>query len=129
MRTETTRLVAAAGAAGDGFGAVAVEGPTVVVGAFADNYGTNADQGSASVFLSPSIPDTTAPQTSPIEGPRKVKRGKQAKFRFSSNEPGSAFRCKLDKKRYRDCSSPLTVKAATRPGQAHAAGLCGRRCR
>jgi hypothetical protein len=51
--------------------------------------------------------DTTKPQTK--LGKRRIKpaRGK-ATFRFSSNEAGSRFRCKLDRKPFRACRSPRT---------------------
>jgi hypothetical protein len=51
--------------------------------------------------------DTTAPQTT--IGKVKVK-GRKAKIAFSSSEPGSRFACKLDGKKLKKCSSPLTLK-------------------
>ena len=33
-----------------------------------------------------------------------------AKYKFRSDEPGSKFQCKLDKKRWKRCSSPKTFK-------------------
>jgi len=51
---EDARLVASDEAATDFFGAsVAIDGDTVVVGAFRDDIGANADQGSAYVFVRP----------------------------------------------------------------------------
>ena len=51
---EDARLTASDEAAGDAFGvSVAVSGDTVVVGAFADDIGSNTDQGSAYVFVRP----------------------------------------------------------------------------
>jgi hypothetical protein len=44
-----------------------------------------------------------------------VTRNLKAKFRFASNEPGSSFLCKLDRKRFRACSSPVTF--TVRPGR------------
>ncbi len=35
---------------------------------------------------------------------------RKATFKFSSSEPGSTFRCKLDGKDYEDCDSPRTYK-------------------
>jgi MYXO-CTERM domain-containing protein len=52
--TETAKLTASDGAAGDRFGgSVAVSGDTVVVGALLDDIGANSDQGSAYVFVKP----------------------------------------------------------------------------
>ncbi|MBS0196292.1 MAG: hypothetical protein JSR77_05995 [Planctomycetes bacterium] len=52
--TQQTQLTAADGAAGDSFGGcVALSGDTTVIGAFADNVGANADQGSVWAFIIP----------------------------------------------------------------------------
>ncbi len=52
--TETAKLIASDGAAGDQFGiSVGVSGDTVVVGAFLDDIGANSEQGSAYVFVKP----------------------------------------------------------------------------
>jgi uncharacterized protein (DUF2345 family) len=52
--TETAKLTASDGEAGDRFGySVAISGDTVVVGAYGDDIGSNADQGSAYVFVRP----------------------------------------------------------------------------
>jgi hypothetical protein len=53
--------------------------------------------------------DTTAPNTR-LRGPKRVRKGKVATFRFSSTEPGSSFRCKLDTKPARRCRSPRRIK-------------------
>jgi hypothetical protein len=51
------------------------------------------------------LPDTTAPIT--IFGSKTIKRSaRKATFRFSSNEPGSTFLCKLDGRPFSRCSSP-----------------------
>ena len=52
--TQTAKLTASDGAASDYFGSsVAISGDTVVVGAYYDDIGANADQGSAYVFVKP----------------------------------------------------------------------------
>ncbi len=52
--TETAKLTASDGAAGDAFGSsVGVSGDHIVVGAFLDDIGANANQGSAYVFVEP----------------------------------------------------------------------------
>ena len=60
--TETGKLTASDGAAGDEFGyAVAISGDTVVVGAIGNDIGANAEQGSAYVFVA----DTPTPTATP----------------------------------------------------------------
>ncbi|MGV1047064.1 MAG: calcium-binding protein [Solirubrobacterales bacterium] len=55
-------------------------------------------------------PDTRAPATRITRHPAKLltttSRHRRVVFRFSSSERGSSFRCKLDAKPYRGCSSP-----------------------
>ncbi|MDX6615492.1 MAG: hypothetical protein QOD60_583 [Solirubrobacterales bacterium] len=50
----------------------------------------------------------------------KVKRKSakhKATFRFSSSEAGSTFECKIDKRRFRPCTSPQSYKL--KPGKKH----------
>lgn len=56
--------------------------------------------------------DTTPPRTRIVSGPARSGFDRQAKFRFTSSESQSSFRCKLDSKRWKKCRSPykLTVK-------------------
>lgn len=58
----------------------------------------------------PPPPDRTPPRTSLQSHPPKLLRiagrHRRVAFRFASNEPGSSFRCKLDRKPYRRCASP-----------------------
>jgi Ca2+-binding RTX toxin-like protein len=55
-------------------------------------------------------PDRTPPRTTLRSHPPKLLRiagrHRRVAFRFSSNEAGSSFRCKLDRKPYRGCASP-----------------------
>jgi hypothetical protein len=51
-----------------------------------------------------------APQTRLTGKPRKAGRGRTPTFRFNSSEAGSTFQCKVDRKPFRDCRSPFTVK-------------------
>jgi hypothetical protein len=53
------------------------------------------------------VSDTTPPET--VIGGKKIK-GTTAKFTFSSTEPGSTFECKLDKRKFKPCSSPKKYK-------------------
>jgi hypothetical protein len=54
--------------------------------------------------------DTTPPQTTIKKHPKKVTDSHKARFAFKSNEPGSTFKCKLDKKKWKSCTSPKTYK-------------------
>jgi hypothetical protein len=51
--------------------------------------------------------DTTPPTTKITKGPDKTTTKRKLKVRFESSEPGSSFRCKLDKGGYRSCGSPF----------------------
>jgi len=55
-------------------------------------------------------PDTKAPQTEILRGPKGRVGKTTVRFGFKSNEKGSTFRCKLDRKPYRVCKSPKTYK-------------------
>jgi hypothetical protein len=58
----------------------------------------------------PPPPDTDPPQTEITKGaPNKLDKHK-VKFKFTSDEPGSTFECKIDKKPYKPCTSPRKVK-------------------
>ncbi len=58
----------------------------------------------------PTLPDTTPPQTTITKHPKKETHSHKAKFVFNSNEPGSTFMCKLDKKKWKSCASPKKYK-------------------
>ncbi len=60
--------------------------------------------------------DVAPPQTTITKGPKKKSTKTTAKFKFSSSEKGSTFRCKLDRKPYRVCKSPKTHKKL-KPGK------------
>jgi hypothetical protein len=51
-----------------------------------------------------------APQTTLRRKPAKKSRDRTPTFRFTSNESGSTFQCKIDAKPYRTCRSPFTTK-------------------
>jgi len=59
--------------------------------------------------------DTTPPQTRIVSGPARSGFERLAKFRFTSSEGQSSFRCKLDKKRWKKCRSPY--KLSVKPGK------------
>jgi hypothetical protein len=60
--------------------------------------------------------DTTPPQTKIVKGPKAKTHAKKVKFKFTSNEAGSTFKCKLDKKPVKSCKSPKTYKKL-KPGK------------
>ncbi len=51
-----------------------------------------------------------APQTTLRHKPGKTTHDRTPTFRFTSNESGSTFQCKLDRKPFRSCRSPFTTK-------------------
>jgi hypothetical protein len=58
-------------------------------------------------------PDRAAPRT--LLRRTQINHAKRkATFRFASGEAGSGFRCKLDKKKYKPCTSPKTYKKLKR---------------
>jgi hypothetical protein len=58
-------------------------------------------------------PDTVAPQTTIKKAPPKVVKTKKSKaavkFAFGASESGAKFECRLDKKAFKDCGSPLSL--------------------
>jgi Bacterial Ig-like domain len=62
----------------------------------------------------PSPTDTDSPETTIDKGPKKKSHKRKAKFRFSSDEPGSSFECKLDRKPFKACDSPFKKKVKPR---------------
>jgi Ca2+-binding RTX toxin-like protein len=58
----------------------------------------------------PVVQDRTPPRTRILRRPPKriaiAGHRRRVVFRFASNEPGSRFRCKLDRRLYRSCASP-----------------------
>ena len=71
------------------------------------------------VAPAPPKADTKPPRTRLTAHPRKLieVRGSRRRvvFRFASNERGSSFRCKLDRKPYRPCASPRAYTVAPGP--------------
>ncbi len=56
------------------------------------------------------------PETLIGKRPKRATESTRAKVKFSSNELGSSFECKLDRAPYRPCSSPAKLKRLT-PGR------------
>jgi hypothetical protein len=75
-----------------------------------DDASHSQSQGSALVKVS-----AVAPNTRLKKKPRRRTASRLARFSFTSNQPGSTFQCKLDKKPFRSCRSPF--KARVKPGR------------
>ena len=58
----------------------------------------------------PGPPDTTPPQTKIRRAPKNKLHGSKATFRFTSSEPNSTFRCRLDHGKAAPCGSPKTYR-------------------
>jgi lysophospholipase L1-like esterase len=54
--------------------------------------------------------DPTPPETTITRAPNHGTRSHKATFRFGSNESGSAFKCKADRRRFKPCRSPKTYR-------------------
>jgi putative cofactor-binding repeat protein len=59
--------------------------------------------------------DRQPPKTRIVRGPARVTFKREAKFRFASSEAQSTFQCRLDKKKWRRCTSPY--KRSVKPGK------------
>lgn len=75
------------------------------------DHGGNTDPSAASRSFTV---DATAPVTRIVKGPKKKTKKRIAKFKFTSNEPGSTFQCKIDRKPFKPCSSPKKFKRLKR---------------
>jgi hypothetical protein len=75
-----------------------------------------ADPPSNSGTPAPPPGDVKPPQTTIKKGPKGKIAATRVKFKFSSNEKGSTFQCKLDKKPFKKCKSPKKYKGL-KPGK------------
>jgi len=67
------------------------------------------------------------PESTITKGPKKTRKRKP-KFKFTSNEPGATFQCKLDKRQFAPCVSPFTtpkLKSGKHKLQVRAVGAGG----
>ena len=55
-------------------------------------------------------PDTNPPQTKIKKRPKNRSGDRSPTYKFKSDEPGSTFKCKLDRKKFRKCKSPKTYR-------------------
>ena len=58
--------------------------------------------------------DTDPPETTITKKPKKKTKKRRAKFGFASDEPGSSFQCKLDKKEFAPCDPSEVFKVKRR---------------
>ncbi|HEX2129435.1 MAG TPA: choice-of-anchor R domain-containing protein [Solirubrobacterales bacterium] len=54
--------------------------------------------------------DVDPPETTITKHPRNRLDHSKAKFKFTSDEAGSKFECKIDRKKFKSCTSPKVVK-------------------
>jgi len=62
--------------------------------------------------VTPPPPAPVVPATSAIKGKKQVAKPAKAKFTFSSPTAGATFECKVDRGRWKSCSSPHKVRTA-----------------
>jgi DNA-binding beta-propeller fold protein YncE len=58
--------------------------------------------------------DTDPPETTIAKGPKRKTKKRKAKFEFASDEPGSTFVCKLDKRDFAPCDASEKFKVKRR---------------
>jgi hypothetical protein len=85
-------------------------GTHTIAAAYQGDAAHRPSQASAKLVVSaPTIP-VAAPNTTIAKKPRRKTAAHVAKFTFSSDQPGSSFQCKLDKKAFKPCGSPFKAK-------------------
>lgn len=104
---EIPTITDAAGGDGTDIGAFEVQLPPVPDPVTPSGPGPRATPGPSAPNAAPR--DTTAPRAT-INGLKAKTTPRRLTIRFSSSEPGSSFRCKLDAKPYRSCRSPFKTK-------------------
>jgi hypothetical protein len=60
--------------------------------------------------LAPQATDTSPPETRIRRAPKGTTSRSRARIRFTSSETGSTFECKLDKRPFKPCRAPRTLK-------------------
>jgi hypothetical protein len=85
------------------------------IGAFELQVPPPAGPGARPVLVTEVPTDRQAPNTRIVRGPPRVTFKREAKFRFASSEAQSSFQCRLDKKKWRGCTSPY--KRSVKPGK------------
>ncbi len=76
-----------------------------------DGYGDETqDQCPGNSATAGPCPDVIPPVTTIGKHPARKSAKRKARFTFTANEPGARFECKLDKGKFRPCSSPFRRK-------------------
>jgi hypothetical protein len=55
----------------------------------------------------PSSSDTDPPETTITSSPGKSAADRRVRFEFEADEPGATFECRVDRHRFRECTSPF----------------------
>ena len=96
------------------------DGKDAIKAEYLDDGVNAASSGSAEVKVGapPKVekPDAGAPGTRILKRPRKKTASRAARFTFSSDQPGSSFQCKLDRRPFKSCRSPFKAKRL-KPGR------------
>jgi hypothetical protein len=108
---EIPTVADAVGGNGADIGAFEVQLPVVPAPVEPEKQTTPVDPGPPQTPPVTVVPprDTVAP-TATISGLKAKTTARTLRIRFTSSEPGSTFRCKLDAKAYSTCRSPLKTK-------------------
>ena len=120
--TETARLTATDGAAGDRLGrSVAIDGDTIVAGANTDDVGDNADQGSASIFFAAADSDSDSVPDSADNCPSDANPGQE---NLDSDGSGDACDARDDRDPDSDgvANADDNCPSTPNPGQANSDG-------
>jgi hypothetical protein len=80
-----------------------------IVAVYSGNDAERFD-GSTSSALTETINDPPPPPNTKLDSAKIRSAKRRATFKFSSNEAGSSFLCKLDHKPYKSCDSPKTYR-------------------
>jgi hypothetical protein len=91
--------------------------------------GAAPDIGADEFYVAPTPPviPAVAPVTKISKKPKKKSSVRKAKFKFAKTEPGLKFKCKLDKGKYKTCSSTYskTVKVGKHKLSVYAISAAG----
>jgi hypothetical protein len=71
-----------------------------------DGYGDETQDRCTTDATTHGTCDLTGPTPKISKGPKKETESRKATFRFTSDDPGATFRCRLDRKSFTDCTSP-----------------------